>query len=639
MGLTTPVVPMGGAGESGWREMWQRTRQTGLTWLNRIAFWFSMLVVIATLSQMADADWTNFRRHLGYHLFVVGWLALVTYTVRTIGTRELSRFWLMGFFPVTFVAYLLTELTESQFGTRNLQTGGIVPIVEEVIKFLPLILWTTVLRPRHRHGTLSDFLVLGFMVGAGFSFHEDALYSRVAASGFDDGFLGSLFPIFLTTDQYTVTHAGWTALAAVGVGLISLHRQRPFALAGGIALVVVPIVDHAAVNWSGDGSDFMHSITRDGHLAAWLFVGAVVGTLMHDAGALRWATSRDRLFPAPTVTEDVRSLTRGGGPPERVADLVARQRYRRRRNATFIDLFSVRSRGVSAGHRHRVQAELKVARDTVGLRPTARSERGTVRRVQPASPGASPLELTPTRLDEAAQKRRRRAAGVAIALAAVIALLFWWSRGTDPDANDEVIGQLGGSDSGPTATNEPAAESAGEEPAGPSAAAGPIVTEAVLLRWQFFDESGPIFEQILAADGDRQLWVSRSTLYYQDGGVSIRCDFFGTDAINCFAEERTGSLVEFGMAGYPAKSDVPGIAIESGRIAGRDVTCVSFTENETSTRDCRDDESGLQLLLEQEGVTIVGGRRYSRTELVEWSAPSEADFAIPPEAQAVLNEG
>ena len=217
-----------------WRESLRTTRQRGLTLINRVAFWFSIVVLAVTLWRMADADWMNFRRHLGYHLFVLGWLAILTYSVRTIGSREIARFWLMGFFPVALVAYLLTEFTESLLGTDNFQTGVVVPLVEESIKYLPLILLTTLLRPRHRHGTLSDFLVLGFMIGAGFSFLEDALYVRVAASGFDDGLLGSLFPTFLSTGQYTVTHAGWTALAGVGVGLISLHRHRAAAVAAGL---------------------------------------------------------------------------------------------------------------------------------------------------------------------------------------------------------------------------------------------------------------------------------------------------------------------------------------------------------------------------------------------------------------------
>lgn len=334
----------------------------GYSLLNRLAFWFSFVVVFLVITQLADADWGNFRRQAWYHLFVVGWMFAATYTLRSVGTREAVRLWMAGFFPVTFLSFVIPEFTESRIDPGNLQTAGIVPVVEEIAKILPLVLWTTLLRPRHRHGTLSDFLVLGFATGAGFAFHEDALYTRVAATGFDEGVLGTLFPMFLVTPtQYAITHAGWTAIAAVGVGLISLHRRRPAALVGGTALIVLPIVDHADINYRGDGGQWMGTLTGDGERTAWILLATVVLVIVHDAGALRWATARDRFFPPVAVADDL-AVLRVGAWPARIRRLVLHQQYRRRRNATFIDLFAVRSRGVSAGDRTSVRRALEIAR-------------------------------------------------------------------------------------------------------------------------------------------------------------------------------------------------------------------------------------------------------------------------------------
>lgn len=72
---------------------------------------------------------------------------------------------------------------------------------------------------------------------------------------------------------------------------------------------------------------------------------------------------------------------------------------------------------------------------------------------------------------------------------------------------------------------------------------------------------------------------------------------------------------------------------EAGR--GR-VPTQRWRTEDISTLSCTDDETHVQLLLENESVSIVGSRIYNRTELVEWSEPVEADFLIPPQAREAL---
>lgn len=625
----TAVTP---SSARGWRSFWDTTRDTGLTIVNRVAFGFSLVVLAVTLARMADADWTNFRRHVGYHVFVVGWLAILTYGVRSVGSRELARHWLIGFFPVAFVAYVLGELTESVLGTGNSQIGVAVPLVEEVVKFLPLVLWTTLLRPRHRHGTLSDFLLLGFVIGAGFSFHEDALYVRVAASGFDDGVLGTLLPISLDTgEQYAITHAGWTALAGVGVGIVSLHRHRTVARFSGAALIAAPIVDHAAVNWIGDNGDAFRSATVDGRLAAWLLLAVVVGVVIHDRGTLRWIAAGDREFPRPSVGGDLAAAARGS-PTERLSGLLVRQRYRRRRNAVLIDLFSVRSRGVSAGDRRGVRAELEFARNRAGIEPAA----STAPRRRLTAP--MPASVTD---EERARRRRLVASGLGAIVIALVAFLALRSSTNEDAVGDDLTAPVP-STTPLTGTDVAIPDESGtalDEIASTGGGLGPEISEPVRIRWVYSDESGNTDEIVLAIDGDREIWIRGPHLQYQDATGAVDCFDEGGDVLRCFAKPRGPSLATEGWTDPAQLEDLPGATVESAEISGRDAVCVAVASGDgTATRSCYDDATGVEVLTESESVSIVGADLSWRVELVDWSAPAEADFDLPDEARAALAE-
>ena len=368
----TPEAPRGSSFVVNLRQVGRAIRDSRLTKLQRYTFLGSLALVFFAVSRIPGVEWGNQIRHGWYHLFVVAWIGLVTYTLRSVGTREIVRFWVAGFFPVALITYILTEPLEKLIGTGNFQTAFWVPVVEELVKVAPLLLWTTIARPKHRHGLLSDFLILGFALGAGFSFHEDALYSRLVASGFESGLLGKLFPIFLTGGQYVITHAGWTALAAVGVGVFSIYRTRVWAWAFGMIFLAVPILDHAAVNWRG--SDFLRNLMGDGRAAALLLAIAVAGVVAHDFFVMRWTSERDRLFPSPRIRDDLDSV-RSGSIAQRLASLFAIQRYRRIRAAAFCDLYRVRSRGVSAGDRRAVISHVQTMATAASVETSVPSRR------------------------------------------------------------------------------------------------------------------------------------------------------------------------------------------------------------------------------------------------------------------------
>lgn len=340
-----------------------KTRDRRYSWWQIAALTVSLLLVVFALIRIPGNDWGLRFEHSWYHLFVVGWFCLLSYRWRTVGTWETVRFWITGFFPVALVSYLLAEPLEWLIGTGNLQTGFWVPLVEEVVKVLPLLLWATLMRPRHRHGTLTDFWILGFAIGAGFSFHEDALYGRLVASGFHDGLTGTLFPMMLTGSQNVITHAGWTAIAGFGVGLFAMYRTRVWSYPVAATFLAFAVLDHAAINWRGTGAEFLRTVVADGRTGEMLLLLTVVAAVGHDWYALRWASRRDNLFPDPTVRDDLRALG-SATIADRLGLLAARQRYRRFRNAAFADLYRVRSTGQPAGDRRRTIAQLRSLEST-----------------------------------------------------------------------------------------------------------------------------------------------------------------------------------------------------------------------------------------------------------------------------------
>lgn len=325
-------------------------------WFHQLAFAASIILFLITMLRMDHVDWDQRFAQAGYQIFIVAWFMAISYPVRTIGFREIVRFWLMGFFTVVFLTYLITKPAREVLGPGNLQSGVLVPLVEELLKVLPVVAWGTLMRGKFRHGMLSDFWLLGLVTGAGFSFHEDSLYSRLASSGFSDELRDMLFPTTLNTgSQFAIVHSGWAAIAAVGVGIVLIYRHHWWGWTGGAVLFAVSVLDHGAVNWGG--SDLFLTLTGGGHVAAWVLLLSAPLAVVHDAAVLRWAGRRDSSFPPPRLRDEI-SAVQVFGVDKKVAGLLWLQRYRRLRNSVFMDLCKTRLRGAAPGDRRDVVRQL-----------------------------------------------------------------------------------------------------------------------------------------------------------------------------------------------------------------------------------------------------------------------------------------
>jgi RsiW-degrading membrane proteinase PrsW (M82 family) len=150
------------------------------------------------------------------------------------------------------------------------------PVIEELVKMVPLVLVVVIIRRVRAQWGLTDFLLLGAAVGAGFAFLEAMLrYGGRTNRVISDGEGGFVLPISLAPPHirglaHTVTswlpppvetfdilgtvgadlnlHLVWTALAGLGIGLVV--RMRGWRRWLGLLPLGYASLDHAANNYA-----------------------------------------------------------------------------------------------------------------------------------------------------------------------------------------------------------------------------------------------------------------------------------------------------------------------------------------------------------------------------------------------------
>ncbi len=260
-----------------------------------------------------------------YQAWTLGILLLVTGRVRSIGVGAVARYWLAGTFLVAMLASLLNDPLA---GLADQSVVWITPLLEELLKVIPIGIAIVMGRRAWRHPGLSDLMILGFGVGAGYAFHEEALWERAGAAGF--GFdAGLVVPSIVQTEGLTIVgQAVWTSMLAFAIGLLVLHRRQAGAVVGAVALILLVVGDHMAAN-GGEGSlEWVRQLLFDGTLSAVLFIVAVAAAVALDQRRLAAASARDHLFPSnhthgPSLVDDA--------DDDPLAPVLA-SRYRRLRN-------------------------------------------------------------------------------------------------------------------------------------------------------------------------------------------------------------------------------------------------------------------------------------------------------------------
>lgn len=287
-----------------------------------------VVVAAIRLPMVVDGEWANFREILWYEAITLAWLLLATIYVRTITPRQTVSFWLVGIFVAGPLADALGTVLNG-YVAGNAFGAVIVPPLEEGIKLLPVVIFAVLMSRAGRGFGVADLFVLGAAVGAGFALYEDMLWGRAFVSGFEGW--GVLFPTVLQDPVFAAGHLVWTAGAALGVGVLFLHRQKLWAWIAGPVLIVVPLVDHAVVNYRGEEYDTMRSALLGGRLTILLIVVTLVVAIMLESRIVSDSGRGDHLF-APV---SVRELLSARLPPAFGAATSARQLQRFRNDAVY----------------------------------------------------------------------------------------------------------------------------------------------------------------------------------------------------------------------------------------------------------------------------------------------------------------
>lgn len=260
-----------------------------------------------------------------YQAWTLGLLLFATSRVRTISTGTAARYWLAGVFTVAMASYMINDVVA---GLVSPSSVWITPILEELLKAAPLVVAIALGRRAWRHPGLSDLLILGFAVGAGYGFHEEALWERSATAGF--GFdLGIFVPSVMNQNGELIVGQGvWTALVGLGIGLLILHRRHPAAAVGAVLALVVVIADHMSVNDPDGTLEVVRRLLLGGKLLGLAFLVGVIAAIYLDRGRLAEISTRDHLFPSDGVQGSQVTLPDDEDP---LRALLA-SRYRRLRN-------------------------------------------------------------------------------------------------------------------------------------------------------------------------------------------------------------------------------------------------------------------------------------------------------------------
>ncbi len=255
----------------------------------------AVALFIALLPSLVGAGIGALLKLAFYQAWTLAVLLLVTVRVRSIGVGTVARYWLSGTF---LVAMLASFLNDPLAGLSENGVVWITPVLEEILKALPLAVAVFMGRRTWRHPGLSDLMILGFAVGAGYAFHEEALWERVAASGFDLNAGLAVPTIFQTSGLVIVGQAVWASMIALAIGLFVLHRRQAVFVVAATTIVLVVVGDRMAVNDGGGTLAWVRQLLFNGTLTAVLFILAVAAAVTLDQRRLAATSARDHLFPS-----------------------------------------------------------------------------------------------------------------------------------------------------------------------------------------------------------------------------------------------------------------------------------------------------------------------------------------------------
>lgn len=283
------------------------TRTRVMKRVSTIGLAISVLTVIASLPRITKAGGVHvFLLDFFAQLWTLALLWIVAGPVRTIGWRAFVGAWLTGFLGLTALARLVGTPIVDKLGVSSLLGTALwVPITEELIKLLPviLVLVLAMRRPRARPSVL-DVVVLAASTGAGFNIYESATFGRGAFSLSANPVLSLFIPGLPKASAYgwplvQSGHLAHTALIALGVAFALMYPKQ-FArrwIVPTVAIAAV-LIEHCSQNAIVTGKlneivgKFSMVLTLGGRLTTLMLMGGVGYVAM-----LEWRAVGREFYP------------------------------------------------------------------------------------------------------------------------------------------------------------------------------------------------------------------------------------------------------------------------------------------------------------------------------------------------------
>jgi protease prsW family protein len=213
-----------------------------------------LLLILSQASFFLRPGPIEVLRGLAHHLFVIALLLVITLGTRTVSVASLGLFWLVGVFPVVFLAMVLQWLPAELLGTgpRSPVSTVVVPILDTAVYLVPVAVYYAIAIRAKLQPAASDGLLIGFAVGAGYAFFEDAVIGDILLSG-DGWFAAQPWSLFAPTisevgDSISLNHALWAALGGLSLGVAVMLRHRRYAWLIAVIGPMLIVLNHAVVN-------------------------------------------------------------------------------------------------------------------------------------------------------------------------------------------------------------------------------------------------------------------------------------------------------------------------------------------------------------------------------------------------------
>lgn len=281
------------------------TRRRIVRWTLWAATAVTALLVWLRLSEVSAGHWSQVGWSALHQFWLPAVVLVASFSVRGRSTYQVTGSAITGFLTSLGLAMYLGRWITDQMGVVNpYRLALVVPALEEALKLVPFVVVMLLWRRQRRSPGIIDFTLIGLASGAGFAFHEDAMWARDTGGGFASA-IGWLLPSVHTQTGVVAGHAVWTGLVGFAIGLAVTRRWRFGGLLVLAAFAVV-VFDHGSWNYQPLRDDWRW-VVGFGWLAVALVVAVVAIGLWLDVRALRQIPADLRLLPG-----DVWRFTRTG---------------------------------------------------------------------------------------------------------------------------------------------------------------------------------------------------------------------------------------------------------------------------------------------------------------------------------------